>query len=161
MKSFLKLALIGLTLCGTVLAKELPEAPIPVAEASPFVIESSRVPAPTFQTHEKPTVDATFVALSLVSTASTFSDSYTTLFARQNWLAGKRGVCNIEVQSAYLYGTHPTVGRAYAVASAKSATAIVSAFYLRKHHSKFWSAPLVANSLISLEGVTQNMMACN
>ena len=67
----------------------------------------------------------------------------------------------MEVQSAYLYGTHPTVGRAYAVASAKSAASIFAAYYLRKHHSRFWSAPLVTNSILSLQGVTQNMMACN
>jgi hypothetical protein len=97
----------------------------------------------------------------LISTGSTFADSYTTLFARENWLAGKKGVCNVEVQSAYLYGTHPTVGRTYAVASAKSATSVLAAYYLRKHHSKFWSLPLVANSIISLQGVGQNMATCN
>ena len=67
----------------------------------------------------------------------------------------------MEVQSAYLYGTHPTTGRVYAVASVKSAVSIFSAYYLRKHHSKFWSLPLIANSAISMEGVTQNMRACN
>src|SRR5580698_7022700 len=58
-----------------------------------------------------------------IAETSTLADSYTTLFARENWLAGKKGVCNAEVDSAYLYGTHPTVARAYAVASAKSAGA--------------------------------------
>ena len=67
----------------------------------------------------------------------------------------------MEVESAYLYGTHPTVGRAYAVASAKSAGSIFAAYYLRKHHSRFWSLPLFANSAMSLQGVTQNMIACN
>jgi hypothetical protein len=97
----------------------------------------------------------------VISTGSTFADSYTTLFAQQNWLGGKKGVCNVEVQSAYLYGTHPTMGRAYAVASIKSATSLVAAYYMRKHHSRFWSLPLIGNSAISLQGVTQNMMACN
>jgi hypothetical protein len=106
-------------------------------------------------------IDKKFVSLALISTGSTFADSYTTLFARENWLARKPGVCNVETQSPYLYGTHPTVGRAYAVASVKSAGAIVSAFYLRKHHNRFWSLPLIGNSAISLEGVTQNMIACN
>src|SRR5260370_8929729 len=79
-----------------------------------------------------------------ISTGSTFADSYTTLFARQNWLAGKTGVCNVEVQSAYLYGTHPTVARAYAVASVKSVTAAVPAYYLLKHgHSRPWMLPLL------------------
>jgi hypothetical protein len=110
---------------------------------------------------EKKPIDATFVSLAVISTGSTFADSYTTLFARQNWLAGKKGVCNMEVQSAYLYGTHPTVGRTYAIASAKSAASVLVAYYLRKHHNKFWSMPLVANSIVSLQGVTQNMMACN
>jgi hypothetical protein len=53
------------------------------------------------------------------------------------------------------------VARAYAVASTKSAASILAAYYLRKHHNKFWSLPLVGNSIISLEGVTQNMMTCN
>ena len=110
---------------------------------------------------EPKTVTPTFVGLAIMSTGSTFADSYTTLFARENWLAGKKGVCNVEVQSAYLYGTHPTVGRAYAVASAKSAASIFAAYYLRKHHNKFWSLPLIANTAISLQGVTQNMATCN
>ena len=121
-------------------------------------------PSDPFQTPnitEKRTVDKTFVGLALVSTGATFADSYTTLFARQNWLGGKKGVCNIEVQSTYLYGTHPTVGRTYAVASVKSLSSVLSAYYLRKHHKKFWSAPLVVNSIISLQGVAQNMAACN
>jgi hypothetical protein len=53
------------------------------------------------------------------------------------------------------------MARAYAVASIKSATSIFAAYYLRKHHKKFWSAPLLVNSIISLEGVGQNMAACN
>jgi hypothetical protein len=69
----------------------------------------------------------------------TLGDSCTTLFALQNWLVG---VCIADVDSAYLYGTHPTVGRVYAVASAKSAGSIMAAYYLRGHHSKFWSLPL-------------------
>ena len=106
-------------------------------------------------------VDKKFIALAIMSTGSTFADSYTTLFARENWLAGKTHVCNEEVQSAYLYGTHPTVARAYAVASAKSVTSIAAAYVLRKHHSKLWSLPLIANSVISLQGTTQNMIVCN
>ena len=117
--------------------------------------------APAPKPVESRPINANFISLALISSGSTFADSYTTLFARENWLAGKKGVCNVEVQSAYLYGTHPTVGRAYAVASIKSATSVLAAYYLRKHHSKFWSLPLVANSIVSLEGVTQNMVACN
>ena len=88
------------------------------------------------------TIDKKFLSLAFISTASTFSDSYTTLFARQNWLAHKQGVCNIEVQSAYLYGTRPTVARAYAVASVKSVSAIFASYYLRKHHSRFLGCAL-------------------
>jgi len=123
------------------------EAVVPVV--GPQVIEN------------KPVIDAKFLSLAFISTASTFSDSYTTLFATQNWRAGKTGVCNAEVQSAYLYGTHPTTGRVYAVATAKSAGSIFAAYYLRKHHSKFWSMPLFVNTAISLQGTTQNMMSCN
>src|SRR5579872_3503656 len=98
---------------------------------------------------------------SVISTGTTFADSYTTLFARENWLAHKQGVCNAEVESAYLYGTHPTVARTYAVASVKSAGAIFAAYYFRKHHSKLWSLPLIANSVIGAQGVAQNMVNCN
>lgn len=161
MKSFLQILMAVVIVTGVSAAKELPNAPsadVETAEAA-FVETSVSVTAPRFV--EKPVIDKKFISLALVSTGSTFADSYTTLFATQNWLAGKKGVCNMEVQSAYLYGTHPTAGRAYAVASVKSAASIISAYYLRKHHRKLWSLPLIANSAISLQGVTQNMMACN
>ena len=156
-----------LVLAVSAAAKEpLPNAPSAVASlasADAFVgVESSTAVAPPKVAEAKTkSIDAKFLSLALISTGSTFADSYTTLFARENWLAGKQGVCNMEVESAYLYGTHPTVGRAYAVASVKSAASVFSAFYLRKHHSKFWSLPLVANSVESLQGVTQNMRTCN
>jgi hypothetical protein len=162
MKSIISSVLAVLVLTGISVAKELPNAPSAVAAANGF-IEAAPVTAsaPKFAVENKPVVDATFLSLALVSTGSTFADSYTTLFARQNWLAGKTNVCNMESQSAYLYGTHPTVGRAYAVASVKSAGSIFAAYYLRKHHNKFWSLPLVANSIVGLEGVTQNLRSCN
>jgi hypothetical protein len=160
MKSIIFSALALLTLTGISMAKELPDAPSAGMTPEAYIVESS-TPIPAPRIFEKKPIDATFLSLAVISTGSTFADSFTTLFARQNWLAGKKGVCNMEVQSAYLYGTHPTVGRAYAVASAKSAASIFAAYYLRKHHSRFWSAPLVTNSILSLQGVTQNMMACN
>ncbi len=159
MKSFLQILLAVVIVTGVSAAKELPDAPSAEIEAEAFVETSVTVTAPEFV--EKPVMDKTFISLALVSTGSTFADSYTTMFATQNWLGGKKGVCNMELQSAYLYGTHPTTGRVYAVASVKSAVSIFSAYYLRKHHSKFWSLPLIANSAISMEGVTQNMRACN
>jgi len=143
-------------------AKDLPDAPSTTEMNEMLFIQPSSDPFQTASTIEKrPVIDKTFVGLALISTGATFADSYTTLFARENWLAGKKGVCNMEVQSAYLYGTHPTVARAYAVASLKSASSVFAAYYLRKHHKKFWSAPLLVNSMISLEGVGQNMAACN
>jgi hypothetical protein len=149
-----------LVLAGISVAKDLPDAPSSSMTESAFFVESTpSAPAPKFV--ETKSIDATFLSLAVISTGSTFADSYTTLFARQNWLAGKQGVCNMETQSAYLYGTHPTVGRAYVVASAKSAASVLAAYYLRKHHSKLWSLPLVVNSIASLQGVTQNMIACN
>jgi hypothetical protein len=161
MKSISFTALAMLALSGICAAKELPNAPSSSMAPASFVVETT-VPAPAQKrVVESNPVDAKFVSLALISTGSTFADSYTTLFARQNWLAGKTGVCNVEVQSAYLYGTHPTVARSYAVASVKSVGALAAAYYLRKHHSRFWSAPLLANSIISLQGVTQNMRACN
>jgi hypothetical protein len=164
MKSVLMSVLAVVVLSATSFAKDpLPEAPSATASAEGFFIEPVAVkPAATFKPAvETKTIDSKFVALAIISTGATFSDSYTTLFARENWLAGKQGVCNMEVQSAYLYGTHPTVARAYAVASIKSSASILAAYYLRKHHNKFWAAPLLTNSAISLEGVTQNMRECN
>jgi hypothetical protein len=148
-----------ITLATSSPAAEAPEAPSSVVRMNPPVIEAP-VPVSVPKIESSP-VDKRFVSFAVISTTSTFADSYTTLFARQNWLAGKKGVCNAEVDSAYLYGTHPTVGRAYAVASAKSAGAILAAYYLRRHHSKFWSLPLVTNSVVSLGGITQNMIMCN
>jgi hypothetical protein len=144
-------------------AAELPEAPSSAIRTSSAVIEVV-VPAQhpgIVSSRETKMIDKKFLSLAFVSTGSTFADSYTTLFARQNWLAGKKGVCNVEVESAYLYGAHPTVGRAYAVASVKSLSSVFAAYYLRKHHNKFWSLPLVTNSVMSLQGVGQNMATCN
>ena len=162
MKSISPLCLTVLVLIGVSAAKELPNAPSAVAKPNSF-IEATPVVAvsSTLAAAEPKAINPTFLGLALISTGSTFADSYTTLFARENWLAGKKGVCNIEVESAYLYGTHPTIGRAYAVASAKSVGSVFAAYYLRKHHSKFWSLPLLVNTAISLQGVSQNMASCN
>jgi hypothetical protein len=160
LKSIMYTAFAVIAMASFSPAAELPNAPSSVIRNGAPMIEASALVSVPQVTETNP-LDTKFVSLALVSTSSTFADSYTTLFARQNWLAHKQGVCNVEVQSAYLYGTHPTVGRTYAVASAKSAGAILAALYLRKHHSRFWSLPLFANSAISLQGVTQNMKACN
>jgi hypothetical protein len=163
-KSTLRATSIVLTLVAISMAAELPAAPSSVLLANRAMIEAS-APVHTSKTFtvkdEVNPIDKKFIGLAIISTGSTFADSYTTLFARQNWLAGKKGVCNVEVQSAYLYGTHPTVGRSYAVASVKSVSSALAAYYLRRHHNRFWSLPLVANSIISLQGVSQNMVACN
>jgi hypothetical protein len=164
MKRALTLVFVLLALAATSVAGDLPEAPSSVMSADPAI--EIAVPASKPQTTQTARVetkiaDKKFIALAVISGGSTFADSYTTLFARENWLAGKKNVCNVEVQSAYLYGTHPTVARAYAVASAKTVGSIAAAYYLRKHHSKFWSFPLIANSIVSLQGTTQNMIACN
>jgi hypothetical protein len=161
-KLVLSTAFAVITLATVALAGELPEAPSSsVIRMSPAMIAVAAPVAMPKATENKPVVDKKFMSLAFISTGSTFADSYTTLFARQNWLAGKTGVCNEEVESAYLYGTHPTVGRTYAVAAVKSAGSAFAAYYMKKHHSRFWAAPLIANSLISLQGVTQNMIKCN
>jgi hypothetical protein len=160
----LRATAVVLVLATISMAAELPEAPSSSMRNDGEMIEVAMpVQSPTIVpvSRETKVIDSKFVSLALISTGSTFADSYTTLFARQNWLAGKTGVCNVEAQSAYLYGTHPTAARAYAVASAKSVSSALAAYYLRKHHNRFWSLPLVANSVISLQGVGQNMAACN
>lgn len=166
MKSALYPILAVMLLTAMSAAKELPEAPSSVAMRNGMVtplVSTSRTSTTTTlaKDGEPKVVDKKFISLAIISTGATFADSYTTLFATQNWQAGKQGVCNAEVQSAYLYGTHPTAGRAYAVASAKSVGSLLAAYYLRKHHSKLWSLPLVANSIISLQGTVQNLRACN
>jgi hypothetical protein len=160
MKSILFTAFVVITLATVSLAAEPPDAPSSVIRMNAPVIAVA-VPASVPRITEAKPIDKKFVSLAIISTGSTFADSYTTLFARENWLARKPGVCNVETQSPYLYGTHPTVGRAYAVASVKGAGSVLAAYYLRKHHSRFWSLPLIGNSAVSLEGVTQNMIACN
>jgi hypothetical protein len=143
-------------------AEELPDAPSKATASSSHFAIRTAIPVVAQRTTEGKVIDKKFLSLVAISTGSTFADSYTTLFARQNWLAGKTGVCNVETQSAYLYGTHPTVARAYAVASVKSVTAVVAAYYLRKHgHNKLWSLPLLVNATTSLQGVGQNMAMCN
>lgn len=169
MKSFTWLLLTVLATVPFSFAKELPNAPS-ATESSSSAMEPFTPVTPVTTVTSSPTAssvettrifDKKFIALALVSTGSTFSDSYTTLFARDNWLAHRTGVCNMEVESAYLYGVHPTVGRTYAVATVKSAGSLAAAYLLRKHHSKLWSLPLIGNSVISLQGVTQNMINCN
>jgi hypothetical protein len=165
MKSFSWVLLAILAIVQLSFAKELPNAPSASESSSSMMEPVTPVTTVTSYTTPSPAetriFDKKFISLAIVSTGSTFSDSYTTLFARDNWLAHRTGVCNMEVESAYLYGTHPTVGRAYAVASVKSAGSLAAAYLLRKHHSKLWSLPLVGNSVISLQGVTQNMINCN
>jgi hypothetical protein len=163
LKSIVLNTLAVIVLASFAAAAELPEAPSTVIRmGSPMTAAMTpSVTAPAPKLEKTNPVDLKFVSLALISSGSAFADSYTTLFAQQNWQAGKSGVCNAEVDSAYLYGTHPTVGRTYAIATAKSAGSIVAAYYLRKHHSKFWSLPLIANSVTSLGGVAQNMPACN
>ncbi len=173
MKSFTWLVFIILAAIQLSFAKELPNAPS-ASESSSSMMEPFTPVTPVTVTRvtsansltttnqvETHIVDKKFIGLAIISTGSTFSDSYTTLFARDNWLAHRTGVCNEEVESAYLYGKHPTVGRTYAVASVKSVGSLAAAYVLRKHHSKLWSLPLVGNSVISLQGVTQNMINCN
>jgi hypothetical protein len=162
MKSIVCTAFSVMVLVSSSLAAELPEAPSSsVVRMNAAIIETTvPVSAPTVKESSR-VFDKKFLSLAFISTGSTFADSYTTLFARQNWLAGKTGVCNEEVESAYLYGTHPTVVRAYSVATVKSAGSLFAAYYLRKHHSKLWAFPLIANSAIGLQGVTQNMIECN
>ena len=165
MKTILGVTLAVLAMTVISAAQEPPDAPSALIATNNTVAEPGLVepglPLVARKIDETRRVDRRFVTLAIISTGSTFADSYTTLFARQNWLAGKQGVCNVEVQSAYLYGTHPTVARAYAVASVKSVGSVIAAYYLRKHHSRLWSLPLISNSVVSLQGTIQNLGACN
>jgi hypothetical protein len=162
MKSITCILLTVLAFSAISAAEELPDAPSRMTTSSSHFVVRAAIPVVAPRATEIKVIDKKFLSLVVISTGSTFADSYTTLFARQNWLAGKTGVCNMEAQSAYLYGTHPTVARAYAVASVKSVTAVVAAYYLRKHgHNKLWSLPLLVNTATSLQGVGQNLAVCN
>jgi hypothetical protein len=162
MKSITCILLTVLALSAISAAEELPEAPSRIASSSSHLVVRAVIAVVAPKARAAKVIDKKFLSLAAISTGSTFADSYTTLFARQNWLAGKTGVCNVEAQSTYLYGTHPTVARAYAVASVKSVTAVVAAYYLRKHgYNKLWSLPLLVNATTSLQGVGQNLAMCN
>ena len=136
MSALRRLPVFVLLLCTVTVAQDFPDAPHSV-------------------------IDKKFITLAALSTTTSFADSYTTTWARQNWLAGKTGVCNIERESAYLYGTHPTPGRVYAVAAGKSLGSLAASYYLRKHHSRLWSLPLAINSAFGVQGMTQNLIMCN
>jgi len=156
--AFLLFALTFALSAARCAAEDLPSAPSAAYVSPQSTVQPTR-PAPTFR--ENRVLDLKFASLAVVSSGSAFADSYTTLFARENWLAKKSNVCNVEVESAYLYGTHPTVARTYAVATVKSAGSVLAAYYLRKHHSRLWALPLLANTASSLQGTTQNMIRCN
>ena len=162
MKSIVCAALAFALVTPFSVASDLPDAPSKTLAES----ESPTFAAPAFVSNpakpvETRIIEKKFIALAIISAGSTFADSYTTLFARQNWLAGKQHACNMEAESAYLYGRHPTVARAYIVASGKSLGSAAAAYYLRKRHLKWWSLPLIANAVLSLQGVSQNMITCN
>jgi hypothetical protein len=125
------------------------------------MIASNRCEAQELPDAPHAVIDKKFVALATINTLGTFADSYTTTWARQNWLAGKQDVCNVEKQSPYLYGTHPTPGRAYAVAAVKSVGTTAASYYLRKHHRRLWSLPMIVNAAFGLQGMGQNLATCN
>ena len=91
MKSILVMAFSISILSGICAAKELPEAPSAVMAADAFFIEAPMPAAPAPKLAETKVIDGKFLSLAVISTGSTFADSYTTLFAQQNWLAGKKG----------------------------------------------------------------------
>jgi hypothetical protein len=109
-------------------------------------------------------VDKKFMAMAALSVSSTFADSYTTTWAIQNWKntpPGQSRACNSESESPWLYGTHPTAGRAYGVAVGKSVGTTVLAYYLKKHRSRFWALPMTINAGFSLQGMSHNVLTCN
>ena len=166
MKTILHTALafgILVTLVSTAVAGNLPDAPSSVMLGSNNMIVTGVPhikPAP-LGSEKRKVVDKKFLTLAAFSTASTFADSFTTLWATDNWKHGKTGVCNIERQTPWLYGRHPSAGRAFGVAAIKSAGTIVSSYYMKKRHRKFWSVPLVINTGFSMQGMIQNIAACN
>src|SRR5579863_313321 len=80
-KSILLLSVAVLALTGLCAAKDLPDAPSAVAAAADGFIAEPVAPRQALKVAETKPIDATFLGLALVSTGSTFADSYTTLFA--------------------------------------------------------------------------------
>lgn len=151
-------------LAAAAFGQMLPEAPSTAKlepPALPVVAVRTPVQIPAPSPEKLKIVDKKFLTLAALSTLTTFADSFTTTWARQNWLAGKDNVCNIERQSTYLYGTHPTPGRVYMVAAFKSVGTVALSYYLRKHRKRLWSTPLLANTVLNLEGVGMNLAMCN
>ena len=109
MKSITCILLTVLAFSANLAAEELPDAPSRMMTSSSHFVVRAGIPVVAPRATEVKVIDKKFLSLVAISTGSTFADSYTTLFARQNWLAGKTGVCNVETQSPYLYGSHPTV----------------------------------------------------
>jgi hypothetical protein len=164
MKPFAHLVWLLVISAATVSAEELPASPSAARNTLTPLVAAAVVP-PTQSTPPilQPVrlLDKKFLSLAIISTASIFADSYTTIWAGQNWRAGKQNVCNVESESPYLYGLHPTAVRSYLVGAGKSVGTVALSYYLRKHHSRFWSLPFIATSGFSLEGASHNLVICN
>lgn len=162
MKTILCTALAFIIFVSPAIAGNLPDAPSSVKLGNNMIATAvPNIKRVTVGSEKRAVVDKKFLTLAALSTASTFADSFTTLWATDNWKHGKTGVCNIERQTPWLYGTHPAPGRAYGIAALKSVGTVVSSYYMKKHRHAFWSLPLVINAGFSLQGVGQNMATCN
>jgi len=138
-------------------AEQQARAALVATPVSPSIAVSAIATPPS--RGEAPVIDKKFLSLAIISTGSTFADSYTTLFARENWLAGKQGVCNIETESPYLWNASHVV-RAYAVHRLRvPGRRLRPTIYAASQ--QIVGLPLVANSIMSMQGVGQNLANCN
>ena len=161
MKAITRVMFFVVVLVAPLFGENLPDAPSSILSSNAAIAVA--LPSTSIVrtgVEHKQVVDRKFLSLAALSTASTFADSFTTLWATDNWKHGRTGVCNVEAQSPWLYGTHPTAARAYSVAAFKSAGSIFSSYMMKKHSSRFWSVPMAINSAISLQGMSQNLAMC-
>lgn len=156
-------------IAGTSKSEEpgIPDAPSPMLEYAMLKVPSEARTGSQGPLVSKKTrvIDRQFLALSAISTAAIFMDSYTTTWIGANYRARSYGACTVEGGEPLLYGLHPTVARTYIVGAGLSAGAI-AASYLAKtllpgKLKAMWSAPFLYETSVSVHGFVTNMARCN
>lgn len=142
----------------------IPDAPSALlsAHAVSKVLSSDSAAYPTSEYGR--TINRQFLILSTISTSAIFADSYTTTWIGNNYRSRGPGPCTAEGGEPQLYGLHPTVRRAYAIAGAMSGGAIAVSFLAKKYlPSKvkwMWPGAFLYETSISIHGFSTNLSRC-
>lgn len=161
---------ILMLLCSAVAISEenraIPDAPSSLMQPNPFL----QSPAPHDPFAANPpefahrVIDKQFLFLSAVATAAIFADSYTTTWIGNNYRSRGHGPCTIEGGEPQLYGLHPTVRRAYAIAGVMSGGATGVSYLAKKYlPSKvkwMWPGVFLYETSISIHGFSTNLARC-